>query len=300
MTLPITLIGGYLGAGKTTLVNHLLRHADGLRLAVLVNEFGELPIDIDLIESQNENVISIAGGCVCCSYGNDLTLELMNLAELNPSPDHVLLETSGVALPGAIAASISLLQGYALDSIAVLTDGETIQEQAADTYIGDTIHRQLNDADIVIMNKADLVPDAQCDLTIDWLKGQALGAQIITASHGVVPPEILLQSFLSRDRSGSPDHIHQSDIFETISIKAEKPVDAEALAKGLADAELNLVRAKGFVETINGEKMTIQIVARRWALSPAPTGVSTGMVAIGHKADFNPKAIRNLILQCVV
>ena len=70
--LPVTVIGGYLGAGKTTLVNRLLRQADGLRVAVLVNEFGKLPIDADLIESRDENVINIAGGCVCCSYGSDL------------------------------------------------------------------------------------------------------------------------------------------------------------------------------------------------------------------------------------
>ena len=107
-TLPVTVIGGYLGAGKTTLVNHLLRHAQGLRIAVLVNEFGALPIDADLIETQDENIISIAGGCVCCSYGNDLILAMLDLAKLTPAPQHVLLEASGVAIPGAIASSVGL------------------------------------------------------------------------------------------------------------------------------------------------------------------------------------------------
>lgn len=107
MSLPVTIIGGYLGAGKTTLVNHLLRNANGARLAVLVNEFGELPIDEDLIEAQDDMMISIAGGCVCCSYGNDLTLAMLDMARMQPRPDHVILEASGVALPGAIAAAVS-------------------------------------------------------------------------------------------------------------------------------------------------------------------------------------------------
>ena len=113
MALPVTLIGGYLGAGKTTLVNHLLRTADGLRLAVLVNEFGALPIDAELIEARGEKVISIAGGCVCCSYGSDLMAALMDLEEIAGDIDHVLIETSGVALPGQVARSVGLLAGYA-------------------------------------------------------------------------------------------------------------------------------------------------------------------------------------------
>ena len=98
--LPVTVIGGYLGAGKTTLVNHLLRHAEGRRLAVLVNEFGELPIDADLIEAEGDDLISISGGCVCCSFGSDLTAALLRLAALEPRPDHVVIEASGVAIPG--------------------------------------------------------------------------------------------------------------------------------------------------------------------------------------------------------
>ncbi|MCG6953324.1 MAG: GTP-binding protein, partial [Betaproteobacteria bacterium] len=114
--LPVTVIGGYLGAGKTTLVNHLLRHAGGKRLAVLVNDFGELPIDADLIESQNDAVISLAGGCLCCSFGSDLLGAVNSLTRRVPRPDQLLIEASGVALPDAIAASLSLLREVALDA----------------------------------------------------------------------------------------------------------------------------------------------------------------------------------------
>ena len=240
MTLPITIIGGYLGAGKTTLVNHLLRHADGLRLAILVNEFGELPIDEDLIEAQDDDIISIAGGCVCCSYGNDLTLALMDMVALDPPPDHVVLEASGVALPGAIAASVSLLQGYALDGIVVLTNAETIRDQASDTYVGDTIERQLNDADLVILNKTDLITDAEREQVKNWLGEQASNAEIVEAQHGALPPAVVLQSFTTGDRIRSQRTDHKSAGFKTRTLPVDQPVDADALAENLASATLSV------------------------------------------------------------
>jgi G3E family GTPase len=103
MLVPVTVLGGYLGAGKTTLVNHVLRHSGGRRIAVLINDFGALPIDADLIEGSDGGVISIAGGCVCCSYGDDLVTALQAMTTRVPAPAHILIETSGVALPDAIA-----------------------------------------------------------------------------------------------------------------------------------------------------------------------------------------------------
>ena len=100
MSVAVTVIGGYLGAGKTTLVNHLLRAADGLRLAVLVNDFGALPIDRDLIVGSDGDTLEISGGCICCSYGSDLMEALLDLPRRRPGIDRVLIETSGVALPG--------------------------------------------------------------------------------------------------------------------------------------------------------------------------------------------------------
>ena len=151
--LPVTVIGGYLGAGKTTLVNRVLRRADGRRIAVLVNEFGDLPIDADLIESRDDNVINIAGGCVCCSYGSDLMASLMDLQKLEPRPDHILIEASGVALPEAIAQSVELMVQYVVDGIVVIANADNVREQGSDTYLGDTIRRQLAAADIILLNK---------------------------------------------------------------------------------------------------------------------------------------------------
>ena len=153
--IPATVIGGYLGAGKTTLVNHLLRTANGLRLAVLVNEFGALPIDDDLIIAREDNLISLAGGCVC-SFGSDLMAALMDLSQISPPPERVLIEASGVAMPGAIAASVDLLTAYAVDGVLVLADSETVRTRADDLFMGDTIRRQLGEADLILLSKCDV------------------------------------------------------------------------------------------------------------------------------------------------
>ena len=93
---PTLIVGGYLGAGKTTLVNHLLRNAGGRRIAVMVNDFGELTIDADLIEGAEGSVLALAGGCVCCSFGSDLLGALQDVLQRQPQPDLILIETSGV------------------------------------------------------------------------------------------------------------------------------------------------------------------------------------------------------------
>jgi len=276
--IPLTIIGGYLGAGKTTLVNHLLRHAGGLRLAVLVNEFGALPIDGDLIESQTDTVISIAGGCVCCSFGDDLVMGLQDLANGSQVVDHVLLEASGVGLPGAIGATIGLLSGYVVDGIAVMADAETIQSSASDRYMGDTVSAQLAQADIIILNKTDLVSEADVAASVEWLRSCAPQARIVPAVRGALPPEVVLESFLGRDRSVTDMRLHGGDAFVATTVEVGEPVDPEAFATQLvADG---FIRAKGFVRARDGGLTTVQVVGRRFELSPAPDGVQAGVVGI--------------------
>ena len=289
--MPITVIGGYLGAGKTTLVNHLLRNAEGLRLAILVNEFGELPIDGDLIEAEDDNVISLAGGCVCCSYGNDLMMALVDMAKMDPRPDHIILEASGVALPAAIGFSVSLLPDYTLDGIVVLTDAETVQERANDKFMGDTITRQLDDADIVLLNKTDLVSEDQKTETLSWLEKQAASSAVVETRNSAVPLQVVLQVERDTEIEISARSDHHATPFETCKLSLSGPVDAEALAKRIVEPERGIVRSKGFVEDLDGTMKTIQMVGRRYAIGPAPMGVSSGMVVIGTK----PVSIEGLV-----
>lgn len=275
--LSVTIFGGYLGAGKTTLVNHLLRNADGLRLAVLVNEFGELPIDEDLIEAEDDDIISIAGGCVCCSYGSDMTMALMKLQEMSPRPDHVLLEASGVAIPGAIRGAVSLLNGYSSDGIVIIADAETVRRNSVDRYIGDTITRQLADADLVILNKCDLVDDAMREGTRRWLAQASPGARLLETVNCDLPPAFVLESFAHSERQVLTGHGDAK--YDVFVLQPNTP--AETLAERLSDPRAGLVRAKGFANDVSGQMRLIQVVGSRAQVSGAPAGVQQGVVCIG-------------------
>ena len=289
--LPVTVIGGYLGAGKTTLLNHLLRHAGGRRIAVLVNDFGQLAIDADLIEAEDGEMISIAGGCICCSFGDDLTGALSDMARRAPRPDHVVIECSGVALPASIAFNIGLMEGLSLAGLVVLADAERVRRQAADAYIGDTILRQLSQADIVVVTKSDLVDRATRDALEAWLRGQVPDARVLTAAAGEVAPELLLGH-----REGAPlgpggDHADRD--YDSLVLHPG-PCYPEALANRLADPALGLLRAKGFVRDRRGEWHLVQIVGSRAEVTPVAGPRVEGVVCIGRRDGFPHAALAAL------
>lgn len=290
--LPVTTIGGYLGSGKTTLVNHLLRNNGGLRLAILVNEFGELPIDEDLIESQDEDVISIAGGCICCSYGNDMMAALGDLSEMAAPPDHVLIEASGVAIPSAILAAVGLLDGFRGDGIVVVADAETVQKLAKDDYVGDTIERQLIDADLVILNKIDLVTDEAKAATISWLSSSAPSASVVPAERGQVPIDLVLGA-VQEGRQYLAETNHQGSSFESFVLKPHGDLSAEKLAEQLAIGGYGVVRAKGFVTEKDGMRKLIHVVGQRWQASPTADENEPAVVCIGLKQQLKRAEIES-------
>lgn len=306
--MPVTVIGGYLGAGKTTLVNHLLRHTRGLRLAILVNDFGDLPIDAALIESRDDKVISIAGGCVCCSYGSDLMAALMELPARKPPPEHVLIETSGVALPASVAHSVKLLVEYALDGIVVLADAETLRQRAADRYMGDTIDRQLAEADLIVLNKADLVAPAALDETRVWLAAKAPRARALSAVRAQVPVEVLLGGLFSQAQhdqtpwmtSGKirvPVAHDAAALYESTSFTTELALDLAGLARELARPDLGLLRAKGLLRDLDGSMKSLQIVGARWELTVHTSAEAKPgrLVCIGMKGRVDKAQIERAI-----
>ena len=289
--LPVTIIGGYLGAGKTTLVNHLLRTAQGRKLAVMVNEFGALPIDEDLIEAQGDDLISIAGGCVCCTFGSDLSAALIELGKLPVRPDQVVIECSGVAIPSAIAASVTLLEGFAPDGTVVLVDAETIRTAAIDDYIGDTILRQLADADLAVINKADLVDAPTLSALESWLSDKAPRAKTIVSEHSKVPLDIALG--LGATPIQSQQMGHADGLFDSIALPCADPLDGEPLAKALTDPKLHITRAKGFFDPIpDGPRKALHIVGHRWDITDSPPNAPLGIVCIGVKGQFERDLIR--------
>lgn len=301
-TLPVTIIGGYLGAGKTTLVNHLLRHSGGRRIAVAVNEFGALSIDHDLIEGADGEVLTLAGGCICCTFGSDLVAALMELAERAGSIDHILIEASGVALPGAIAQSLSLVAGLTLDAIVVMVDAETIRALASDLYMGDTILRQLACADIVVVNKIDLISGVEFAAHQAWLPMVAASARVVAAEHGVVPAELILgfdgAPAVQDGRLAEGRHLQAALASESLTF--DYAVDVQRLATALADTATGLVRAKGIARDHDGGWMTLQIVGQRCTIAPAPTTETTAgrLVCIAHGRRLDRDRIQALIKAC--
>lgn len=300
VVVPVTVIGGYLGAGKTTLVNHLLRTAEGLRLAVLVNDFGALPIDRDLIVGgdgdDGGDTLEISGGCICCSYGSDLMEALLELPRRRPGIDRVLIETSGVALPGMVASAVGLLQGYTLDGTVVLADAETVRHQAADAYIGDTITRQLAAADLVILNRCDLVTGAARDETVRWAEGETPNGRVVPAERSVVPAELVLGlRGGAGERASSllrtPGGIAASLLYESLELELDRAVDVGRLARALTAPDSGVLRAKGFLQDKDGRLVILQVVGRRFEITDAPAAATPGtLVVIGLRGQLDRSA----------
>ena len=310
--LPVTLIGGYLGSGKTTLVNHLLRHADGLKLAVLVNEFGELPIDADLIEARDEDLISIAGGCICCSYGDDMLEGIQRLRDMPVQPDHLIVEASGVAMPQAIAAAMSLVRGVSLQAIIVIADAETLHERSHDRYVGDTVTRQLQYADLVILNRCDLAAVRDQQLAHAVLAEYAATTTVIETRFASVPLPVLLDREPSHPMgciSLSSDDSHAS--FKSVFIPCQEPLDPRAFGKHMLSEACGIVRAKGFVtDKASGNICLLQLSGKRLRITSVDAGLPgtvpdkhvktseqpvLGVVVIGVVPLFNASGIVQML-----
>lgn len=294
--LPVTVIGGYLGTGKTTLVNRLLRAADGQKLAVLVNDFGATPIDRDLIVSSNGDTLEISGGCVCCSYGSDLMDTLMTLPVQRPDVERVVLETSGVALPGMVASAVTLLAPYRIDGIVVMVDVETVRTMAEDAYLGDTITRQLSAADLVVANRCDLVDDASLHQTLAWLALQSPSAQILAAIRADIAPDLLLglrDGALPRLSAtlatpGAPD---AASLYESLEVDVPEDIDVSDLGRRLSAPGTGVLRAKGI---LNG--VALHVVGRRFEIDAAPAGAKPGrLVVIGLRARIDRRAVEQAL-----
>ena len=188
---PLTVIGGFLGAGKTTLLNHWLRHAGGRRLAVLVNDFGALNIDAALIAASGADSIALSNGCVCCQIGDDLSLALIGLLQLQPPFDAIVVEASGVSDPWRIAQIALADPALGLGGVIVLVDSAALPAHARDPLLADTLQRQLDSADVLVLNKSDLVDPAQSQALARWLDTHAGAVPRLAVSQGELPLALL-------------------------------------------------------------------------------------------------------------
>ncbi|WP_017295872.1 CobW family GTP-binding protein [Geminocystis herdmanii] len=213
--LPVTIITGFLGSGKTTLLNHILQNQQGLKTAVLVNEFGEIGIDNDLIVSSDDDMVELSNGCICCTINSDLVEAVYKILEREEKIDYLVVETTGLADPLPVALTFlgtELRDMTRLDSIVTLVDSENF---SLDLFNSDAAYNQIAYGDIILLNKTDLVDSADVDLLEVKLRDIKQDARIMRTTKSQVPLPLILSvglfesdKYFEEDDSSHDHHDH--------------------------------------------------------------------------------------------
>ena len=293
--IPVTIISGFLGAGKTSLLNHILNADHGLRVAVLVNDFGEINIDAGLISGvSGESTINLSNGCICCSIRDDLLEATVQLIQRPDPPEYIVVETSGVSDPMAVSLTFmarELRSGARVDSMLTVVDSEQIDQ--IDRKHWELALDQIAMADIVVLNKVDLVNDEKREKLADFVKNLVPRARILETTHGKVPLDLVLGvgTYDLRRFSGKSgldvhvhadgeahdhdhahghedEHSHDHDhtlVFNTWSYTTDKPLSHQAVRQAVKTLPATIYRAKGFVHLydIPDRKGIVHVVGQR-------------------------------------
>lgn len=296
--IPVTVITGFLGSGKTTLIRHLMTHSQGRRLAVLVNEFGTVGVDGDILKScadedcPAENIVELANGCICCTVADDFIPTIEALMAMPTRPDHILIETSGLALPKPLLKAFdwpAIRSKITVDGVIALADAEAVaagrfapdvaavdaQRQADDsldheTPLSEVFEDQISCADIVLLSKADLAGESGLAKAREVVEAESpRRIPILEMSEGVVDPKVVLglNAQAEDDLAARPSHHdgaddHEHDDFETVVIPMPEIEDVSALVSAIEKmaAEQNILRVKGYV-AVAGKPMRLLVQA---------------------------------------
>ncbi len=290
MKIPATVITGFLGAGKTTLIRHMLENAGGKRIALVINEFGDLGVDREMVkgcgieacegENGEDNVIELANGCICCTVADEFLPTMEALLERETPPDHIVIETSGLALPKPLVKAfnwpeiktrvtvdgvVAVIDTHAVDLGRFADDEETVQKLREadenldhDNPLEEVFEDQLNCADMVLLNKADLVEEVRLGEIHKELSARVRDhVKFIKTDHGRVDPAVLLgldaaaeDDLEARHSHHDGDHDHDHDDFESFHVTLGPIADPDALESKLlevVDAH-DILRIKGFLD----------------------------------------------------
>lgn len=303
--IPVTVVTGFLGAGKTTLVRHILGHAGGRRIALVINEFGDIGVDRDILAGcgdaacREEDMIELANGCICCTVAEDFIPTMTALLDRPEPPDHIVIETSGLALPQPLVRAFNwpeIKAGVTVDGVvavadaAALSEGRFAADEAAvdarrraddmldhETPLGELFEDQLRCADLVIVNKADLVSEDDLAAVTARIREELRpGTGLVVARHGTVDVRALLGLGASSedDLGGRESHHeldhggegHEHDDFDSFSLTLPALGDRARMLDGLAAAirTHDVLRLKGFAAVEGAPaRLAIQAVGPR-------------------------------------
>lgn len=335
--IPATVVTGFLGAGKTTLIRHLLQNAEGKRIALVINEFGDLGVDGGILKGcgiescTEEDVVELSNGCICCTVADDFIPTMEMLLARETRPDHIVIETSGLALPQPLVRAFNwpgIANKVTVDGVVTLVDGAAVADgrfahapeavdaqRAADenldheTPLSELFEDQVACADMIVVNKSDLLGEDGTTALVAQLKGEAReGVQVIPANHGALPVSVVLGQGIGaeadmaarhehhhhhhhhddEDDHDHHHHDHDHDDFESFVVERSEISDPDAFAAQLREVITahDILRLKGFA-AVAGKPMrlTIQAVGPRiesYFDQPLTGDRTTRLVVIGQ------------------
>ncbi|WP_407148956.1 cobalamin biosynthesis protein CobW [Bradyrhizobium sp. ORS 86] len=332
---PVTVVTGFLGSGKTTLIQHLIRNANGKKLAVLVNEFGSEGVDGEILKScadancPSENIVELANGCICCTVADDFVPAMEQLLARRVKPDHIVIETSGLALPKPLLKAFDwpeIRSRITVDGVIALADAEAVAagrfapdpaavdaQRAADdnldheTPLSEVFEDQIACADIVLLTKADLAGAEGLEaakLAIAAEMPRQVPMQPVV--DGAVDARVILglAAAAEDDLAARPSHHdgedeHEHNDFNSVVIDLPEIADVDALVasiKGLA-REQNVLRAKGYI-AIQGKPMRLLVqsvgerVRHQFDMPWGARPRQSKLVVIGEHGDIDEAAIK--------
>ncbi|GAB5470241.1 MAG: GTP-binding protein [Rhodospirillales bacterium] len=300
--IPLTVIGGFLGSGKTSLVNHILTRSEGRRIAVLVNDFGALNIDAKLIVAVEGETVSLANGCICCSIRDDLLSEVLRLCARQPAPERIVIETSGVSQPIAVAETFltPAAQGLIeLQALIALLDADLMLDPQAG--YGDLAFDQVKTSDLLVVNKCDLVPPERLAGLKARIREILPHARLWETTFGQVPLDLVFtpaEGERQRQTGGAaPAH----PAFESWVYRDSDAWSFSALQRAVERLPTEIYRAKGLVrlDLPNGDQGEFQMTGRRsWLrLVAGQADQPTELLFIGQPGATDEDALARLFAE---
>ena len=287
---PIGVIAGSLGSGKTTLIRKVLDQADR-RYAVLMNEFGELPIDSEVIRGKNVEIAELVGGCVCCSLTGELEAAVEEILD-RVHPEYILLEATGIAEADALVYEVEeRIPRVRLDSVVCIVDADTSVRFPAVGYAG---RSQLQAADIVLINKIDLVTEADVGSVVAQVREFAPEAAVLKTVRCAADVCVLFGLSVEDRPAGAP--VHGEETFGSFAYAASAPLDEPRFREAVSSLPPSVFRAKGFLRFRDGSRL-FNYVAGRADFEEFPAE-GTKLVFIGPRVEHDRDAIEALLRSC--